>query len=86
MLHLKQREKSTIDVGYIGSLCSLIPDQFSLPLQEDGLSPREQELKDLKESLQDTQPVGVLVDGCRTMDQVRSSSNKHFIMTLFLRT
>lgn len=39
--------------------------------QEDGLSPREQELKDLKESLQDTQPVGVLVDCCRTMDQVQ---------------
>ncbi|XP_035521188.1 RNA cytidine acetyltransferase [Morone saxatilis] len=39
--------------------------------QEDGLSPREQELKDLKESLQDTQPVGVLVDSCRTMDQAK---------------
>ncbi|XP_028304821.1 RNA cytidine acetyltransferase [Gouania willdenowi] len=39
--------------------------------QEDGLSPREQELKDLKESLQDTQPVGVLVDACRTMDQAK---------------
>lgn len=58
--------------------CFLISDPFSLPFQEDGLSPREQELKDLKESLQDTQPVGVLVDGCRTMDQVRGSSNKHF--------
>uniref|UniRef100_A0A1A8N845 RNA cytidine acetyltransferase n=1 Tax=Nothobranchius pienaari TaxID=704102 RepID=A0A1A8N845_9TELE len=40
--------------------------------QEDGLSPREQELKDLKESLQDTQPVGVLVDSCRTMDQAKA--------------
>ncbi len=49
--------------------------------QEDGLSPREQELKDLKESLQDTQPVGVLVDSCRTMDQVRSAK----IVTEFLR-
>lgn len=39
--------------------------------QEDGLSPRDQELKDLKESLQDTQPVGVLVDCCRTMDQAK---------------
>ncbi|KAM8860479.1 RNA cytidine acetyltransferase [Synchiropus picturatus] len=39
---------------------------------EDGPSPREQELKDLKESLQDTQPVGVLVDGCRTMDQAKA--------------
>ncbi|XP_066541065.1 RNA cytidine acetyltransferase [Hoplias malabaricus] len=40
--------------------------------QEDGLSPREQELKDLKESLQDTQPVGVLVDCSRTMDQAKA--------------
>lgn len=39
--------------------------------QEDGPSPREQELKELKESLQDTQPVGVLVDCCRTMDQAK---------------
>ncbi|XP_017261286.1 RNA cytidine acetyltransferase [Kryptolebias marmoratus] len=40
--------------------------------EEDGLSPRDQELKDLKESLQDTQPVGVLVDCCRTMDQAKA--------------
>uniref|UniRef100_A0A8C2ZC91 RNA cytidine acetyltransferase n=1 Tax=Cyclopterus lumpus TaxID=8103 RepID=A0A8C2ZC91_CYCLU len=39
--------------------------------QEEGLSPREQELKDLKESLHDTQPVGVLVDCCKTMDQAK---------------
>ncbi|XP_010766400.1 RNA cytidine acetyltransferase [Notothenia coriiceps] len=39
--------------------------------QEDGLTPREQELKDLKESLHDTQPVGVLVDCCKTMDQAK---------------
>uniref|UniRef100_A0A3Q2P6I6 RNA cytidine acetyltransferase n=1 Tax=Fundulus heteroclitus TaxID=8078 RepID=A0A3Q2P6I6_FUNHE len=39
---------------------------------EDGLSPREQELKDIKASLQDTQPVGVLVDCCRTMDQAKA--------------
>ncbi|XP_061532154.1 RNA cytidine acetyltransferase isoform X1 [Phycodurus eques] len=40
--------------------------------QDDGLSPKEQELKDLKETLQDTQPVGVLVDNCRTMDQAKA--------------
>ncbi|KAK7877527.1 hypothetical protein WMY93_031773 [Mugilogobius chulae] len=40
--------------------------------QEDGLAPHEQELKDLKESLQDTQPVGVLVDCCKTMDQAKA--------------
>ncbi|KAK9516513.1 hypothetical protein VZT92_024437 [Zoarces viviparus] len=39
--------------------------------QEDGLSPGEQELKDLKESLKDTQPVGVLVECCKTMDQAK---------------
>ncbi|KAI4892813.1 hypothetical protein NFI96_017246 [Prochilodus magdalenae] len=67
--------------------CVVIDDQLSvLPVskhianikpvppktQEDGLSPREQELKDLKESLQDTQPVGVLVDSCKTMDQAKA--------------
>ncbi|XP_055795341.1 RNA cytidine acetyltransferase [Salvelinus fontinalis] len=40
--------------------------------QEDSLSPLEQELKELKESLQDTQPVGVLVDSCKTMDQAKA--------------
>ncbi|KAG5839158.1 hypothetical protein ANANG_G00201970 [Anguilla anguilla] len=40
--------------------------------QEDGLSPRELELKELKESLQDTQPVGVLVDSCKTLDQAKA--------------
>ncbi|KAM9376570.1 RNA cytidine acetyltransferase isoform 1-T2 [Pholidichthys leucotaenia] len=40
--------------------------------KEDGLSPLDQELKDLKESLQDTQPVGVLVDCCKTMDQAKA--------------
>lgn len=61
---------------------SKISEQLSPPLQEDGLSPREQELKGLKESLQDTQPVGVLVDCCRTMDQVRTSA---CAATLFLQ-
>ncbi|XP_062403816.1 RNA cytidine acetyltransferase [Sardina pilchardus] len=40
--------------------------------QDDPPSPREQELKDLKESLHDTQPVGVLVDSCKTMDQAKA--------------
>ncbi|KAM4618691.1 RNA cytidine acetyltransferase isoform 1-T2 [Polymixia lowei] len=68
-------------------MCVVIDDQLNiLPVsshmasikpvppktQEDGPSPREQELKDLKESLQDTQPVGVLVDNCRTMDQAKA--------------
>lgn len=53
------------------TVCSLLTGSL-IPLQEDRLPPREQELKDLKESLQDTQPVGVLVDACRTMDQVRA--------------
>ncbi|XP_023697892.1 RNA cytidine acetyltransferase [Paramormyrops kingsleyae] len=40
--------------------------------QEDSLSPRELELKELKLSLQDTQPVGVLVDNCKTLDQAKA--------------
>uniref|UniRef100_A0A669BNR4 RNA cytidine acetyltransferase n=1 Tax=Oreochromis niloticus TaxID=8128 RepID=A0A669BNR4_ORENI len=66
--------------------CVVIDDQLNIlpvsthmanikpvpPKTQDGLPPREQELKDLKESLQDTQPVGVLVDACRTMDQAKA--------------
>ncbi|NXP80995.1 NAT10 acetyltransferase, partial [Ramphastos sulfuratus] len=40
--------------------------------QEDNLRPQDLELKELKESLQDTQPVGVLVDGCKTLDQAKA--------------
>ncbi|KAJ8299182.1 hypothetical protein KUTeg_023242 [Tegillarca granosa] len=36
---------------------------------EDSISPHEQELRDLKESLQDTQPVGAVVNCCKTLDQ-----------------
>ncbi|KAJ3595939.1 hypothetical protein NHX12_002348 [Muraenolepis orangiensis] len=68
-------------------MCVVIDDQLNvLPIsshmaaikavppktQDDVLSPRDQELKDLKESLQDTQPVGVLVDNCKTMDQAKA--------------
>uniref|UniRef100_A0A4W6CX57 RNA cytidine acetyltransferase n=1 Tax=Lates calcarifer TaxID=8187 RepID=A0A4W6CX57_LATCA len=66
--------------------CVVIDDQLNIlpisshmanikpvpPKTQDSLSPREQELKDVKESLQDTQPVGVLVDCCRTMDQAKA--------------
>ncbi|NWU77190.1 NAT10 acetyltransferase, partial [Onychorhynchus coronatus] len=40
--------------------------------QEDRLRPQDLELRELKESLQDTQPVGVLVDGCKTLDQAKA--------------
>ncbi|XP_069479483.1 RNA cytidine acetyltransferase [Ambystoma mexicanum] len=40
--------------------------------QEDGLTPQETDLRELKESLQDTQPVGVLVESCKTMDQAKA--------------
>ncbi|CAL8261192.1 unnamed protein product [Merluccius merluccius] len=68
-------------------MCVVIDDQLNiLPIsthmaaikavppktQDEVLSPRDQELKDLKESLQDTQPVGVLVDTCKTMDQAKA--------------
>ncbi|XP_070617146.1 RNA cytidine acetyltransferase [Erythrolamprus reginae] len=39
--------------------------------QEESQSPHEVELKELKESLQDTQPVGTLVDVCKTLDQAK---------------
>ncbi|XP_067850129.1 RNA cytidine acetyltransferase [Heptranchias perlo] len=39
---------------------------------EESLTPREVELKELKESLHDTQPVGVLIDGCKTLDQAKA--------------
>uniref|UniRef100_A0A8D0B9M4 RNA cytidine acetyltransferase n=1 Tax=Salvator merianae TaxID=96440 RepID=A0A8D0B9M4_SALMN len=40
--------------------------------EEDSLSSQDMELKELKESLQDTQPVGVLVDCCKTLDQAKA--------------
>ncbi|NXK23460.1 NAT10 acetyltransferase, partial [Arenaria interpres] len=67
--------------------CMVIDDQLNiLPIsshianitpvppqsQEDRLRPQDLELKELKESLQDTQPVGVLVDGCKTLDQAKA--------------
>ncbi|XP_060695058.1 RNA cytidine acetyltransferase [Hemiscyllium ocellatum] len=39
---------------------------------DERLMPHEVELKELKESLHDTQPVGVLVDGCKTLDQAKA--------------
>lgn len=46
----------------------------ALPPQapDEMLSPAALELQELKESLQDTQPVGVLVDCCRTLDQAKA--------------
>ncbi|KAL0968698.1 hypothetical protein UPYG_G00270350 [Umbra pygmaea] len=43
-----------------------------LPKTQDNVSPKDLELKELKESLQDTKPVGVLVDRCKTMDQAKA--------------
>ncbi|CAH2325808.1 RNA cytidine acetyltransferase [Pelobates cultripes] len=40
--------------------------------QEQTLTPEEQELQDVKQSLQDTQPVGVLVENCKTLDQAKA--------------
>uniref|UniRef100_A0A8C5ZBN0 RNA cytidine acetyltransferase n=1 Tax=Marmota marmota marmota TaxID=9994 RepID=A0A8C5ZBN0_MARMA len=40
--------------------------------QDENLSPSALELQELKESLQDTQPVGVLVDCCKTLDQAKA--------------
>lgn len=35
------------------------------------LSPNDQELKDLKESLKESPPVGLLIELCKTLDQVQ---------------
>ncbi|XP_006002066.1 RNA cytidine acetyltransferase isoform X2 [Latimeria chalumnae] len=40
--------------------------------QDDGQTPTEAELMELKEMLRDTQPVGVLVDCCKTQDQAKA--------------
>ncbi|XP_006883806.1 PREDICTED: N-acetyltransferase 10 [Elephantulus edwardii] len=67
--------------------CLVIDDQLNiLPLSshmaniealppqtpDERLGPFDLELKELKESLQDTQPVGVLVDCCKTLDQAKA--------------
>ncbi|GBG87241.1 hypothetical protein CBR_g45300 [Chara braunii] len=39
---------------------------------EEGMSEAERELKELKESLADTQPIGSLVAKCRTLDQAKA--------------
>lgn len=46
----------------------------ALPPQapDERLGPSDVELQELKESLQDTQPVGVLVDCCKTLDQAKA--------------
>ncbi|XP_071975176.1 RNA cytidine acetyltransferase [Engystomops pustulosus] len=40
--------------------------------QDEALTPVEEELLEVKQSLQDTQPVGVLVDNCKTLDQAKA--------------
>lgn len=47
-------------------------------LQEECMTANEIELKSLKESLQDTQPVGAIVNCCRTLDQVTLWVNCRF--------
>ncbi|XP_044125750.1 LOW QUALITY PROTEIN: RNA cytidine acetyltransferase [Bufo gargarizans] len=67
--------------------CMMIDDQLNIlpissqianlkPLppksQDTELTPEEQELQEVKLSLQDTQPVGVLVENCKTLDQAKA--------------
>lgn len=42
------------------------------PSTSSPLSPQDQELKDLKESLKDNPPIGLLVDLCKTLDQAKA--------------
>ncbi|XP_068115792.1 RNA cytidine acetyltransferase [Hyperolius riggenbachi] len=67
--------------------CMVIDDQLNiLPIsshianikpippktQDTALTAEEQELQEVKLSLQDTQPVGVLVENCKTLDQTKA--------------
>ncbi|XP_075694115.1 RNA cytidine acetyltransferase [Rhinoderma darwinii] len=67
--------------------CMVIDDQLNIlpisshianikPLppktQDAELTPENQELQEVKLSLQDTQPVGVLVENCKTLDQAKA--------------
>ena len=47
------------------------------------MTENELELKSLKESLQDTQPVGVIVNCCHTLDQVLFSLKVVFLFKIF---
>jgi len=42
------------------------------PKSKDELLPNEVELKELKSSLQDTQPVGSIINQCKTLDQAKA--------------
>lgn len=44
-------------------------------LEAQAPSANEQELQELKDSLQDTQPVGCLINCCKTLDQVCATRN-----------
>jgi hypothetical protein len=70
-VRLGERRRGLLGVGsWVG--CGLLGwgELPSLLWQDENLSPAALELLELKESLQDTQPVGVLVDCCKTLDQV----------------
>ena len=44
---------------------------YDILLQEESISPNEAELQELRSSLEDTPPVGVIVNCCKTLDQVQ---------------
>ena len=53
--------------------------------QEESFTPEELELKELKDSLQDTQPVGYLVNHCKTVDQVIACVKCCFYLLCYYR-
>ena len=63
----------------------LLTKNGSFFIKDDPPSPSEQELKDLKESLQDTQPVGVLVNCCKTLDQVSLAAQLQFPLAIIYK-
>lgn len=54
--------------SHLRDLQAVAPPSTTTPL-----SPQDQELKDLKESLKDNPPIGLLIDLCKTLDQVSCS-------------
>lgn len=53
--------------SHLRDLQAVAPPSTTTPL-----SPQDQELKDLKESLKDNPPIGLLIDLCKTLDQAKA--------------
>ena len=67
------RKSAVSSSGYFTWLCQRIVFGWiftGMYFQDEGLSEGEQELLEMKDSMRDAQPKGVIVNKCRTLDQV----------------